>query len=208
MPEIAAMGRSLQPGLLVVDRTIQGLYENYQTPEQAIPDRQLDHPWESCITLSDDWGYVPHPRWKSAQQVIARLVEIVAKGGNLLLGVGPTPEGLIQPEAVSRLQEIGQWLRQNGRAIYGTVTTPVYHDGTVWFTRSKDSRTLFAIYVPGEDAQPVTTISWHGNLPQKGQTVRLTATGKKLRYTVSGDCVEVQLPAPTSEPFALEIGRR
>lgn len=208
MPEIAAMGRSLQPGLLVVDRTIQGLYENYQTPEQAIPDRQLDHPWESCITLSDDWGYVPHPRWKSAQQVIARLAEIVAKGGNLLLGVGPTPEGLIQPEAVSRLQEIGQWLRQNGRAIYGTVTTPVYHDGNVWFTRSKDSRTLFAIYVPGEDAQPVTTISWHGNLPQKGQTVRLTATGKKLRHTVSGDCVEVQLPAPTSEPFALEIGRR
>ena len=205
MPEIAAMGRRFHPGLLVVDRTIQGPYENYQTPEQAIPDHQLNHPWESCITLSDDWGYVPHPRWKSPRQVISRLVEIVAKGGNLLLGVGPTPEGLVQQEAVERLQEIGQWLRQNGRAIYGTVTTPVYHDGPVWFTRSKDSRSLFAIYVPEEDAAPTSKISWHGNLPRKGQSIRLISTGKKLRFTVKDGRVEVQLPTATTQPLALEI---
>ena len=207
MPEIATMGRSLQPGLLVVDRTIQGPYENYQTPEQAIPDRQLSHPWESCITLSDDWGYVPKPRWKSPQQVIARLVEIVAKGGNLLLGVGPTPEGIIQQEAVDRLHKIGEWLRFNGRAIYGTTITPVYHDGDVWFTSSKDGRSLFAIYVPKEGVAPVSTISWHGNLPTKGQKIRLLSTGKKLRHTISGDSIEVQLPSPATAPFAMEITR-
>ena len=74
----------------------------------------------------------------------------MAKGGNLLLGVGPTPQGLIQPEAVERLEEVGRWLDKNGRAIYGTVTTPHYHDGDVWFTRSKDGRSLFAILAPGE----------------------------------------------------------
>lgn len=207
MPSIAAMGRGYQPGLLIVDRTIQGIYENYQTPEQAIPDRQLSHPWESCITLSDDWGYVPHPRWKSPHQVIARLVEIVAKGGNLLLGVGPTPDGLIQPEAVWRLQEIGKWLDRNGRAIYGTVITPEYHDGDMWFTRSKDGRSLFAIYVPAEDAAPTATISWHGNIPGKGQKIRLLSTRKTLRYIVKDNGVEVRLPSLASGPLALEIGR-
>ena len=104
MPGMARMARSHQPGLIIVDRTIHGPYENYQTPERTIPEEQLNHPWESCIPLSDDWGFVNHPRWKSPQRVISTLVEIVAKGGNLVLGVGPTPEGLIQPEAVSRLK--------------------------------------------------------------------------------------------------------
>jgi alpha-L-fucosidase len=205
MPAVAAMGRRYQPGLLIVDRTIQGPYENYQTPEQAIPDHQILHPWESCITLSNDWGYVRNPRWKSSQQVIAKLVEIVAKGGNLLLGVGPTPEGVIQQEAVERLQEIGQWMRENGKAIYETVTTPDYHDGDVWFTKSKDGRSLFAIYVPADGASPVTTITWKGNIPAKGQKIRLVATGKTLRHTLVDGHVEVRLPSEVVGAVALEI---
>ena len=205
MPAVAAMGRIYQPGLLIVDRTIQGPYENYQTPEQAIPDHQILHPWESCITLSNDWGYVRHPRWKSSQQVIAKLVEIVANGGNLLLGVGPTPEGVIQQEAVERLQEIGQWLQRNGKAIYETVTTPDYHDGDVWFTKSKDGRSLFAIYVPADGASPVTTITWKGNAPTKGQKIHLLDTGKTLRYTIVDGRVEINLPFDVIGPLALEI---
>lgn len=205
MPAIAAMGRRCQPGLLVVDRTIQGPYENYQTPEQAIPDRQILHPWESCITLSNDWGYVPHPQWKSSQQIIAKLVEIVAKGGNMLLGVGPTPEGLIPHDAVERLQEIGRWLKVNGKAIYETVTTPDYHDGDVWFTKSKDGRSLFAIYVPTDNTRPNTTITWKGNVPLKGQKIHLLATGKTLRHTVRDGIVEVRLPSEVVGPVALQI---
>ena len=165
----------------------------------------MQHPWESCLPLSDDWGYVPRPRWKSPQRVIATLVEVVAKGGNLLLGVGPTPQGLIQPEAVERLEEVGRWLDKNGRAIYGTVTTPHYHDGDVWFTQSKDGRSLFAILAPGEEAPPVATISWSGNLPRKGQKVRLLSTGRVLRHVVKDGRVEVTLPAPMPGPVALEV---
>ena len=204
MPGMAAMARSHQPGLIIVDRTIHGPYENYQTPERTVPEEQLAFPWESCIPLSDDWGFVNHPRWKSPQRVINTLVEIVAKGGNMVLGVGPTPEGLIQPEAVSRLKEIGQWLKKYGRAIYGTTITPRYHDGNIWFTAAKDGKSLFAIYQLNEDETVPAQLTWTGNLPAKG--VRLLSTGKKLKTKVTGDRVTVTLPKQMPcESFALEI---
>jgi len=198
------MARSHQPGLIIVDRTIHGPYENYQTPERTVPEEQLAFPWESCIPLSDDWGFVNHPRWKSPQRVINTLVEIVAKGGNMVLGVGPTPEGLIQPEAVSRLKEIGQWLKKYGRAIYGTTITPRYHDGNIWFTAAKDGKSLFAIYQLNEDETVPAQVTWTGNLPKK--SVRLLSTGKKLKTKVTGDRVTVTLPKQMPrESFALEI---
>ena len=204
MPGMAAMARSHQPGLIIVDRTIHGPYENYQTPERTVPEEQLAFPWESCIPLSDDWGFVNHPRWKSPQRVINTLVEIVAKGGNMVLGVGPTPEGLIQPEAVSRLKEIGQWLKKYGRAIYGTTITPRYHDGNIWFTAAKDGKSLFAIYQLNEDETVPAQLTWTGNLPKKG--VRLLSTGKKLKTKVAGDRVTVTLPKQMPrESFALEL---
>lgn len=204
MPGMAAMARSHQPGLIIVDRTIHGPYENYQTPERTVPEEQLTFPWESCIPLSDDWGFVNHPRWKSPQRVINTLVEIVAKGGNMVLGVGPTPEGLIQPEAVSRLKEIGQWLKKYGRAIYGTTITPRYHDGNIWFTAAKDGKSLFAIYQLNEDETVPAQVAWTGNLPKK--SVRLLSTGKKLKTKVMGDHVTVTLPkGMPRESFALEI---
>ena len=192
MPRIAQMARSHQPGLIMVDRTIRGPYENYQTPEKTIPETQLNFPWESCIPLSDDWGWVPRPRWKSPEKVISTLVEIVAKGGNLVLGVGPTPQGLIQPEAVTRLNAIGEWLKQNGKAIYNTVTTPIYNDGQVWFTADKDGKTRYAIYLLDEGKHLPRIISWNQNVP-KGN-VRLLPTGKKLKTKTVNGRTEVTLP--------------
>ena len=135
------------------------------------------------------------PRWKSPERVVNTLVEIVAKGGNLVLGVGPTPEGLIQPEAVERLQSIGDWLKRNGKAIYNTVATPDYHDGNVWFTASKDGRTIYAIYMLKEGERLPATISWSKNQPKKGQSVKLVSNGKKVKSKVSNGTIEVQLPA-------------
>ena len=192
MPRIAQMARSHQPGLIMVDRTIRGPYENYQTPEKTIPETQLNFPWESCIPLSDDWGWVPRPRWKSPEKVISTLVEIVAKGGNLVLGVGPTPQGLIQPETVTRLNAIGEWLKQNGKAIYNTVTTPIYNDGQVWFTADKDGKTRYAIYLLDEGKHLPRIISWNQNVP-KGN-VRLLPTGKKLKTKTVNGRTEVTLP--------------
>ena len=187
MPGLARMARSLQPGLLIVDRTIRGPYENYQTPERTIPERQLTHPWESCIPLSDDWGYVTRPRWKSAARVVATLIEIVAKGGNMVLGVGPTPEGLLQPEVTARLDSIGQWLTANGRAIYQTRPTPHYQEGDIFFTRSADGHVVYALYRHTEGQPMPTSLTWTQNLPARGASLRLVSTGQRLKYHTDAD---------------------
>ncbi|MBR5061645.1 MAG: alpha-L-fucosidase [Prevotella sp.] len=203
MPHIVEMARQHQPGIIIVDRTIHGPYENYQTPERTIPEKQLNYPWESCIPLSDDWGYVKKPHWKSAQQVINTLIEIVAKGGNMVLGVGPTPEGVIEHEAEVRLREIGQWLRLNGRAIYETIPTTHYHEGKLWFTQSKDNTHLYAIYKLDEGDTLPAEVSWSSNQPIR--SVRLLSTGKKLKFTYKEDRITICLPKDLpAQSFAIE----
>ncbi len=149
MDNIAKMVRKNQPGILIVDRTIQGKYENYQTPERSIPETQLPYPWESCITLSNDWGWVPNAPYKSAQQVINMLAEITAKGGCLLLGVGPTAQGIIETPAVERLEKVGEWLKVNGEGIYNTRITKNYNSGNIWFTANKNNKTINPSFTTG-----------------------------------------------------------
>lgn len=203
IPEIAVMARHYQPGLIMVDRTIHGPYENYQTPERTIPETQLDFPWESDIPLSNDWGWVAHPTWKSPAMVINMLIEVVAKGGNLVLGIGPTPEGLIQPEVVQRLNIIGKWLHTYGKAIYGTMIAKHYNDGNIWFTANKDRKHLYAIYVLKDGEKVPQTVNWTVNIPK---SVCLLSTHKVLRIVKSGKKVTVILPENMKEEsFALQL---
>ncbi|MCM1031011.1 MAG: alpha-L-fucosidase [Oscillibacter sp.] len=196
-----------QQGLIAVDRTIKGKNENYQTPERSIPDRQINHPWESCITLSHSWAWAPGAKYKTSNEVVNILAEITAKGGCLLLGVGPTPEGIIQPEVEESLKGVGKWLRANGKAIYSTRTTPYYHEGNVWFTADKDGRTLYAIYALPENEVLPGTIQWTGNVPE-GNMV-LLGNGRKVEYKVVGEQVTVMLPKGLkNESVALQFTRK
>ncbi|MDR2926848.1 MAG: alpha-L-fucosidase [Cytophagaceae bacterium] len=194
MPRIAAMARKAHPGLLMVDRTVHGEYENYQTPEQNIPPVQLPYPWETCMTLGADWGYVPNQSYKPSRKVIHSLIEIVAKGGSLLLGVGPLPEGLLPDIVVERLREIGAWTSQNGNAIYATRSTSHYNDGNVWFTQSKDGKTLYAMACLQEGESIPTKVEWGSNIPAKGAKMILLHTGKAVKWKMEGDKVVVTLP--------------
>ena len=132
------------------------------------------------------------------------LAEITAKGGALLLGVGPTPQGTIEPEVEKRLHEIGNWLRANGEAIYETRPTPVYNDGLTWFTGSKDGKTLYAIYALPEGEEMPATIEWSGNLP-KGKMTLLDGN-KSLKYKTTADGrVTVTLPTSTATSPSVEL---
>lgn len=201
---LAKVRTSTQPGLISVDRTIRGKNENYQTPERSIPEKQLNNPWESCITLSNDWGWVPNAPYKSPTKVIGLLAEITAKGGCLLLGVGPTPQGIIEDAAAERLHTIGEWLRTNGKAIYNTRITPVYNDGNVWFTADKDGKTLYAIYALPDGENLPATIEWTGNTP-KGK-MKMLKGNKTVKYTSKDGKVTVTLPKGLkNEPVALQF---
>ncbi len=133
--EIYDLIRSLQPNTLINDRLFRrqpGSRADYGTPEQFVPATGVRDPsgkpllWESCVTINaDSWGYNKYEtRFKSSRELIRMLIDVVSKGGNLLLNVGPMPDGRIQPEFVTRLEAMGAWLRTNGEAIYGTSSSP------------------------------------------------------------------------------------
>lgn len=199
--------RKRNPGMISVDRTIRGKNENYQTPEQGIPAKQLDIPWESCITLSHAWGWTPNAKFKSPNKVIGILAEIVAKGGCLALGVGPKADGTLQPEVVNTLLRIGSWLNKNGQAIYSTVNAAHYNDGKVWFIADKNGKTLYAIYALEDGEKTPKTITWTENKP-KGKLV-LLQNGKSVKYTVKGNQVTVTLPSGLkNEPLAFKFNSK
>jgi alpha-L-fucosidase len=199
IPAIASMAREAQPGILVVDRTVHGEYENYQTPEQHIPSQQLDYPWESCMTLGNAWGYVPNDKLKSSTQVIHSLIEIVAKGGSLLLGVGPRPDGTLSQEVIQRLNEIGNWMKRNGEAIYDTRTVPNYQDGNVFFTQNKKKGLTYAL-VCYKDRDPFGRyIEWNNNLPVKGSKVKMIPNGQEVKWTSDGNKTRVYFPGSILE---------
>lgn len=191
MPEVAKIARRNQEGMLIVDRTVHGEFENYRTPEQGIPAGKSDDPWESCITLGGAWSYVPNDRFKSSEWAIHTLVEIVAKGGNLLLGVGPTAEGEFLPVQIERLQEIGKWLEKNGEAIYATRTVDTFKSGDFYFTRAKDNR-RYAIRLR---KTPLTeTVSWEGNAPRQGSKMVILEDNTPVKWKTEGNITTVTLP--------------
>jgi alpha-L-fucosidase len=151
IPAIAAMARSHQPGLLVVDRAVHYEYENYRTPEQQIPDEIPSYPWESCITLGDSWYSTgPGEKYKSSSWAIHTLIKIVAMGGNFLLGIGPDHTGEMVPEVYERLAEIGKWMDINSEAIYKTKPLVPCKEGAFCFTQSKDGLTRHAMLLLNE----------------------------------------------------------
>lgn len=143
IPELARMARQHQPGLIVVDRAVGGRYENYRTPEQKVPPKFADGVWESCLTMGEQWSYKPDDKYKSTAELIHTLVKIVARGGNLLLNIGPDAQGCLPGTARERLRDIGQWMKINREAIYDTRPIWPYEQGNVFLTQK--GRVVYAI---------------------------------------------------------------
>jgi len=195
MPSIAAMARSQQPGLLIVDRTVHGEFENYRTPEQQIPEIIPPYPWESCITLGNSWYHTgEREQYKSANWAIHTLVKIVAKGGNFLLGIGPDRTGALPPEVYNRLEAIGRWINNNAQAIYETRPLAPCHQGNWCFTQGKNSKTRYAIYLIDEHEVLTKTIELPAKFLRQAGKVRLLGHAEVLEVKYMKDRSYVNLP--------------
>jgi len=173
------------------------------TPEQHIATDPFGRQFEVCMTINNSWGYnAGDLRWKSAQQLIHNLSDIASKGGNYLLNVGPTSEGIIPQPEVERLQAMGKWLKTNGEAIYATGAGP-YSQPPPW------GRVTEKAHPSGGATLYLHVWNWPADgkvvLPgvqQAARSGRLLAGGAAVTSTVSKEGLVVTLPGSAPDPDA------
>jgi len=194
--EIIDMIRQIQPDCLVNNRL--GLPADYGTPEQQIPGTKPKTAFEVCMTLNRHWGYNKNDKqWKEAPTVIANLADIASKGGNYLLNVGPTAEGLIPADSVRILKDVGQWMAVNGESIYGTSASPLTQVPTWGRVTCKPGKVyLHVLKWPADGNLGV------GRLPAAAKKAYFLADKDKaaLTMTIEGGAIIIRLPEKAVDP--------
>ena len=209
--------RSLQPNTIINNRVgkgrsgMQGMDKgrgvgDYGTPEQEIPATGFGPgvDWESCMTMNGHWGYNKNDQnWKSTQTLVRNMIDCASKGGNYLLNIGPTSEGLFPSASIERLAGIGKWMKINHEAIYGTTASPF--SALTWGrctkkTNPKGGTLYLHVFDWPKDGKLVVP-----GLRNKVTRVRMMETHKKIAATAENGDVVLTLPAQAPDPIASVI---
>lgn len=200
MDKIGTMARKNQPGIIIVDRTVPGKWENYVTPEQAVPEKALSIPWESCITMGDSFSYVPNDNYKSSQKIIETLIKIISRGGNYLMNIAPGPNGDYDPIVYERLNEISGWMDKNQSAVFATRSIAPYHDGNFYYTQSKDGKIVNIFHLDEKtNYESPSTLSFAIPDNFKPKSLKILGLSNKIQWKKIGNSIEINLPKEKSQ---------
>lgn len=214
--------RSIQPGIIINNRVGAGRMDmegstkagmfggDFGTPEQQVPAKGLpDTDWETCMTMNDHWGYNSHDKnFKSAKDIIRMLCDIVSKGGNYLLNVGPTAEGVFPQESIDRLAVIGKWMAVNGESIYGTQASPFSDLGWGRCTRKTTGEST-TLYFQIFDWPADNNLRIPGLLNEQVNATLLTGQGPvRLKTTRQEDMLIIRLPAENPDTLCPVVAVR
>jgi alpha-L-fucosidase len=208
--DMYAWCRSIQPSVIVNNRVGkaragmngmnqgEGAVGDYGTPEQEIPATGFPGAdWESCMTMNNTWGYRKDDNnWKPASAIIRMLIDCSSKGGNYLLNVGPTAEGIIPDASVERLAEVGKWMHVNSEAIYGTSASPFKKLAWGKCTQKTGKLYLHVFEWPkdGKLLVPLTS--------KVSKAYLLSDRDKPLQVASTAEGAQVSIPATAPDPVA------
>ncbi len=165
---------------------------DFATPEQRVGTYDIENPWESCITICKQWAWKPNDEMKSFDECLFTLLKTVGGGGNLLLNIGPMPDGQIEPRQVERLKEIGTWLKKYGEAVYETTGGPYKPNDWLASTRKGNKIYLHLMNFKRSTLQ----IPFPNDVEIKSCKI---LNGEKLKYSTKGDLLQVELPVKQIE---------
>jgi alpha-L-fucosidase len=181
--EMFKMIRQLQPGILINNRL--SLPGDFDTPEQYVGAYNTDRPWESCITIGTQWSWKLEDEVKPLKECLHKLIYCAGGDGNLLLNIGPMPNGHIEPAQVEILKQMGDWLKKYGQSIYGTRGGPFVP--TDWLASTCDGKTIY-LHILDWPADKISIPQF----PAKVVSYRLL-TGGKAKLTQEKQCVTIEV---------------
>ena len=163
---------------------------DYSTPEQGVPVVRPKGAWEFCMTMNDNWGYFPSDtNYKPVSQIIRTFVEVIATGGNLLLNIGPKPDGTIAKEQMLRLEALGEWVKKHETAVFGTKAGLPYGH---FFGPTMLSKDETKVYLALFDA-PKNYINLKG-IQNKVKSIKVVGTNQNLSFVRNGGAAWNNIP--------------
>ena len=190
--DLYAYIRELKPSIIINNRVSKRakFKRDFGTPEQTTPGMDLGYDWEACWTINHSWGFKKaDTKWKSTEQLVEKLSDIVSKGGNLLLNVGPKPDGAFPEASIGQLHEMGQWMQVAGEGIYGSDSSNIAQPSWGRLTKKGQSLYLHLFNWPADGKLVLSGVNM-----QATRACLLGATDQDLRVTSGKERVEIILP--------------